>query len=158
MNRVGIIGTGQTKHARKRNDVSQSELVNEAVVRALADAEMTSSDIDAVVIANMELFEGRALPELWVGEGALAWGKPCLKIATGGTSGTSGCIAGFHQVGSGLFDTVLVVGFAVLTSSEFLGLAYLGLLLGLGIFAALIADLLLLPLALKRWVRPTQDA
>lgn len=55
-------------------------------------------------------------------------------------------------------SAVLVVGFAVLTSSEFLGLAYLGLLLGLGIFAALIADLLLLPLALKRWVRPTQDA
>lgn len=52
-------------------------------------------------------------------------------------------------------SAVLVVGFAVLTFSEFLGLAYLGLLLGLGVFAALIADLLLLPLALKRWVSPT---
>jgi len=54
-------------------------------------------------------------------------------------------------------SAVLVVGFAVLTFSEFLGLAYLGLLLGLGIFAALIADLLLLPLALKRWVPPGPD-
>ncbi len=54
-------------------------------------------------------------------------------------------------------SAVLVVGFAVLTFSEFLGLAYLGLLLGLGIFAALIADLLLLPLALKRWVPPPRD-
>ena len=52
-------------------------------------------------------------------------------------------------------SAVLVAGFAVLTFSEFLGLAYLGLLLGLGIVAALIADLLLLPLALKRWVPPT---
>jgi predicted RND superfamily exporter protein len=49
-------------------------------------------------------------------------------------------------------SAVLIVGFAVLTYSEFLGLAYLGLLLGLGILAALVADLLLLPLALKRWV------
>ncbi len=109
--RAAIIGTGQTHHGRKRGDVSQLELVNEAVSRALADAEMTPKDIDAIIIANMELFEGRAMPELWVGEGAFAAGKPCMKIATGGTSGTSGCIAGFHQVASGLFDTVLVVGF-----------------------------------------------
>ncbi len=53
-------------------------------------------------------------------------------------------------------SAVLVVGFAVLTFSEFLGLAYLGLLLGVGILAALVADLLLLPLALKRW-GPTDD-
>lgn len=111
MNRAAIIGTGQTNHTRKRSDVSQPELINEAVVRALADAELTPSDIDAVVISNMELFEGRAMPELWVGEGCFAWGKPCLKVATGGTSGTSACIAAFHQVASGLFDTVLVVGF-----------------------------------------------
>ena len=111
MNRAAIIGTGQTNHARRRGDVSQLELINEAVKRALADAEMTPADIDAVVISNMELFEGRAMPELWVGEGAFACGKPCMKVATGGTSGTSSCIAGFHQVASGLFDTVLVVGF-----------------------------------------------
>jgi len=72
---------------------------------------VTPSDIDAVLISNMELFEGRAMPELWVGEAAFAARKPCMKVATGGTSGTSGCIAGFHQVASGLFDVVLVVGF-----------------------------------------------
>ncbi|MDP6270894.1 MAG: thiolase family protein, partial [Alphaproteobacteria bacterium] len=48
---------------------------------------------------------------LWLGEGAYAARKPCLKVATGGTSGTSSCIAGYHQVASGLFDVVLVVGF-----------------------------------------------
>lgn len=111
MNPVAVIGTGQTKHARRRDDCSQLELVHEAARRALADADLTPADIDAVVIANMELFEGRAMPELWVGEGAFAAGKPCMKIATGGTSGTSGCIAAFHQVASGLFDVVLVVGF-----------------------------------------------
>jgi acetyl-CoA C-acetyltransferase len=108
---VAVIGTGQTMHARRRDDASQPELVREAAAAALADAELTPRDVDAVLLSNMELFEGRAFPELWVAEGAFAAGKPCLKVATGGTSGTSACIAAFHQVASGLFDVVLVVGF-----------------------------------------------
>ncbi len=111
MTAVAVIGTGQTKHARRRDDVSQAELVREAALAALTDAELTPRELDAVVLSNMELFEGRALPELWVGQGAFATAKPCLKVATGGTSGTSACIAGYHQVASGLFDLVLVVGF-----------------------------------------------
>ena len=111
MTPVAIIGTGQTDHTRRRDDVSQPELVREAVLRAIEDAGITANDIEAVVISNMELFEGRAYPELWVGEGALAVGRPCLKVATGGTSGTSACIAGFHQVASGMFGLLLVVGF-----------------------------------------------
>ncbi len=108
---VAIIGTGQTRHARRRDDVSQPELVREAAAAALQDAGLTADDVDAVLLSNMEMFEGRALPELWVGEGAFGVGRPCLKVATGGTSGTSTAIAAFHQVASGLFDVVLVVGF-----------------------------------------------
>jgi len=108
---VAIIGTGQTRHASRRDDVSQPELVREAAEAALADAGVGPGDLDAVLLANMELFEGRALPELWAGEGAYAAGRPCMKVATGGTSGTSGCIAAFHQVAAGLFDVVLVVGY-----------------------------------------------
>ncbi len=111
MRRAAIIGTGQTNHASKRDDVSQPELVREAAARALADAGVAPADIDATIISSMELFEGRALPELWIGEAAYAAGKPCMKVATGGTSGTSACIAGYHQVASGMFDLVLVVGY-----------------------------------------------
>ncbi len=110
MRRVAVIGAGQTKHAKARDDASQAELAREAVTRALADARITIRDVDAVVLSNMELFEGRALPEMWVGEGAGGYLKPVMKIATGGTSGTSACIAGYHQCASGLFDVVLVVG------------------------------------------------
>lgn len=111
MRRVAVVGTGQTRHAKARDDVSQPELVREAAAAALEDAGLRPGEIDAVVLSNMELFEGRALPELWVGEGAFAIGKPCLKVATGGTSGTSACIAAFHLAASGIFETVLVVGF-----------------------------------------------
>ena len=109
--RVAIIGTGQTKHCSRREDVNQMEMVYEAATAALVDAEMTIKDIDAVVMANMELFEGRALPDMWCGEGAGAFMKHAFKISTGGTSGASGAISGYYHVASGLFDRVMVVGF-----------------------------------------------
>jgi len=54
--RVAIIGTGQTNHCSSREDVNEMELVYEAASAALKDAEMTIAEIDAVVLANMELF------------------------------------------------------------------------------------------------------
>ena len=86
---VAIVGTGQTRHCKARPDVHQGELVQEAVNIALLDADLSYEDIDAIVLTNMELFEGRALPELWCGEFAGGLGKPVMKVATGGTSGTS---------------------------------------------------------------------
>jgi len=108
---VAIVGTGQTKHMSRIEDANMMELVNEAAVRALEDAQLGVKDVDAVVFGNMELFEGRALPDMWIAEGAGGYLKHALKIATGGTSGTSAAIAGYHHVASGLFDVVMVVGF-----------------------------------------------
>jgi acetyl-CoA acetyltransferase len=62
--KVAIVGVGQTYHKSKRPDVTQSEMVNEAVRAALADAEMSMKDIDAVFVGNMEAFEGIYLPDL----------------------------------------------------------------------------------------------
>ncbi|MBC8275669.1 MAG: thiolase family protein [Chloroflexi bacterium] len=108
--RVAIIGTGQTKHTRARDDLNQMELVREAAVRALEDAELMPSDIGAVILTNMELFELRALPEMWCAEGAAGYMKQVMHIATGGTSGSSAAIAGYYQVASGIFDIAMVVG------------------------------------------------
>lgn len=49
---VAIVGIGQTKHVAARHDVSIAGLVREAATRALADAELTWADIDAVVIGK----------------------------------------------------------------------------------------------------------
>ncbi len=110
MRPVAIVGTGQTRHTKARPDVHQGELLREAVDKALLDADISFAEVDALVLTNMELFEGRALPELWCGEFAFGRGKPVMKVATGGTSGTSGAIAGLLQAASGIFDLVLVVG------------------------------------------------
>lgn len=108
---VAIIGGGQTRHAARRHDVNQVEMVNEAVRAALADAKMTIDEIDAVLLGNMEFFEGCHMTDCWLADGTGAYGKPGLKITTGGTVGATIVCAGAHHVASGLFDKVLCIGF-----------------------------------------------
>src|SRR4030042_406689 len=110
-NRVAIVGIGQTFHKSKRPDVNQAEMANEAVRAALTDAQLGAKDIEAVVSANMEAFESFYLPDHWMASEMAACGKSGFKVATGGTSGASGVIEGFHLVASGLVSTSLVVGF-----------------------------------------------
>jgi acetyl-CoA C-acetyltransferase len=109
--RVAIIATGQTKHTARRLDVNIRELITEAVTRALQDADLTMKDIDAVLLGNMEPFEGFLFPELWAVEGWGGYLKPSVKFNTGGTVGTTTAIAAYYYVASGIYDTVLAVGF-----------------------------------------------
>ncbi len=44
-----VIGIGQTRHAKCREDVSLAGLVREAAQRALDDAELSWADIDSVL-------------------------------------------------------------------------------------------------------------
>src|SRR5512140_2367782 len=109
--RVAIVATGQTKHTAKRKDVNIRELVQEAVSKALADAGLKIADIDAIMIGNMEPFEGFMYPELWAVEGWGGYLKPSVKFNTGGTVGTTTTAAAYYYIASGLYDTILAVGF-----------------------------------------------
>jgi len=108
--RAAIIATGQTVHKSKRREVNIVELIHEAVSDCLKDAEMTMADIDAVLIGNMEHFEGVYNADLWAVDGTGAWLKHGMKITTGGTTGASVAHAGYYHVASGMFDCVLCVG------------------------------------------------
>jgi len=110
-NRVAIVGIGQTFHKSKRPDVNQAEMANEAVRAALTDAQIETKDVETVVSTNMEPFEGIYLPDHWMASEMAACGKSGFKVASGGTSGASGVIEGFHLVASGLVSTSLVIGF-----------------------------------------------
>lgn len=97
------------------------ELIQEAVVRALADAEMSLEEIDAIVIGNMDHFEGINYVDTWSVEGAGAFMKPIFKVTTGGTTGTTVAIAAYYHVASGLFDNVMAIGWEKNSESDTTG-------------------------------------
>ncbi len=116
--RVAIVGTGQTYHKSHRPDVNGQELIHEAVSRALADADLKMADIDAIVIGNMDHFEGINYVDCWSVDGSGGTMKPIFKITTGGTTGCTIAIGGYHLVASGAFDTVLIIGWEKNSESD----------------------------------------
>lgn len=113
---AAIVGTGQTEHVSRREDVNIPEMVREAAGRALEEAGLAWKDVDAVVAGSApEIFEGVNNPENWIGPAVGASGKPVMRIHTGGTAGASATIAGYYHVVSGLFDVVLVVAYEKLS-------------------------------------------
>lgn len=119
--RVAIVGTGQTFHKSHRPDVNGQELINEAVRRALDDADMKMKDIDAIVIGNMDHFEGINYVDCWSVDGSGGTMKPIIKITTGGTTGCTIAIGGYHIVASGMFERLLVVGWEKNSESDTTG-------------------------------------
>jgi acetyl-CoA C-acetyltransferase len=119
--RVAVVGTGQTFHKSHRPDVNGQELINEAVQRALEDADLTLKDIDAIVIGNMDHFEGINYVDCWSVDGSGGTMKPIIKLTTGGTTGSTLAIGGYHITASGLFDKVLVIGWEKNSESDTTG-------------------------------------
>ncbi|HDP79965.1 MAG TPA: thiolase family protein [Spirochaetes bacterium] len=119
--KVAIVGTGQTFHKSHRPDVNGQELINEAVQLALADAGLKMNQIDAVVIGNMDHFEGINYVDCWSVDGSGGFMKPIIKLTTGGTTGSTLAIGGYHLVGSGMFEKVLVIGWEKNSESDTTG-------------------------------------
>lgn len=107
---VAIIGIGQTSFSSHKEDQNQVEMVQEAVIKALADAGLKIGDIDCIVHGNMELFEMQFAPDLWHSLGTGAYGKDEYRITTGGTTGATLVCAADNLVASGLYGTVLAIG------------------------------------------------
>jgi acetyl-CoA C-acetyltransferase len=110
--RAAVLGTGQTHHVAKREDVSIAGLVREAADRALADAHLEWRDIDAVVIGKApDMFEGVMMPELYLADALGALGKPLLRVHTAGSVGGSTAVVATHLVQAGIHERVLTVAF-----------------------------------------------
>lgn len=109
---VAIVGLGQTRHSRRRTDVSQAGLAREAAVKALDDAGLTIDDIDSVVVASgPELFGAVNQPEKWVVDALGARLKPVVRITSGGGTGLAGALAAYYQIAGGFAERVLVVAY-----------------------------------------------
>lgn len=110
-NKTAIIATGQTRYCKQATGFSQYEMVVQAIKNCLQDADMKLKEIDAVMFTNMELFEGRTHPDHWMADMFSGLGHmPAYKMATGGTSGTSGVIGAHLAVASGDCDSMLLAG------------------------------------------------
>lgn len=118
---VGIVGVGQSVFSSHREEVNQPELIHEAVVEALAHAGITMDDVDCVVHGNMELFEMVHQPDLWHTLGSGAFGKECIRVTTGGTTGATLCATADYMVASGLHDIVIAIGFEKLQEGHTTG-------------------------------------
>jgi acetyl-CoA C-acetyltransferase len=117
--RVAVVGSGQTKHDVTRGDVSIAGLVREAAVRALDDAQMSWSDIDAVVIGKApDFFEGIMMPEGYLADALGAVGKPMLRVHTAGSVGGSTALVAASLVQAGIHERVLTVAFEKQSESE----------------------------------------
>lgn len=110
--RCAVVGVGQTKHAKVRDDLSMAGLLREAASRALEDAEMTWRDIDAVVIGKApDPFEGVMMPEVYLADALGAAGKPIMRVHTAGSVGGSTAVVATHLIQSGIWERVLTVAF-----------------------------------------------
>jgi acetyl-CoA C-acetyltransferase len=109
---AAVIGVGQTHHASKRADASMAGLCREAIDRAMADAEVEWTDIDAVVLGKApDLFEGVMMPELYMAEAIGAAGKPLLRVHTAGSVGGATGIVAASLIQAGVHSRVLAVAF-----------------------------------------------
>lgn len=110
-NAVGIIGVGQTPYVGRREDCILPDLVREAVVAALKDADVTPADIEAGIFSLApDALEGVDAAEKWCASGCATFGKPFMRVNTGGATGGSAAQAGFFNVASGLADVAIVAG------------------------------------------------
>ena len=117
--RCAVIGVGQTHHKAKRDDVSIAGLVREAAKMALADADLTWSDIDAVVIGKApDMFEGNMMPELYLAPALGAVGKPMIRVHTAGSVGGSTALVAAHLIKSGIHKRVLTVAYEKQSDSD----------------------------------------
>ncbi|MHB8894664.1 MAG: thiolase family protein [Candidatus Geothermincolia bacterium] len=105
MERVAVIGAGQTKYTGDKRETFH-ELVFEAATKALADAGITVADIENVVSISSDFWDGRTISSMAISDASGAYNKD---ISTVEGDGTFGVLYGMMRILSGSFGTTMVV-------------------------------------------------
>jgi len=106
MEPVAIVGVGQTKQERNKVHETFSDMVFEAVQKALEQADMTIDQIHNVVTVSNDFWDGRTISSMAVNDACGSYGK---NISTVEGDGTFGAFYGMTRILSGSYDTTLVV-------------------------------------------------
>lgn len=111
MNRVGVVGVGNTPFKARHVDKTFPRLAYESVRAAMEDAGATRLDVESVVygIYN-DFFEHCAMPDHHVHYLLGLARKPAVRVTNGGATGGYALRAAFAEVAGGLHDVVMVVG------------------------------------------------
>ncbi len=105
MEKVGIVGIGQTKIEARHERVNHSELVYEAVSLALEDAGIEMDEIDNVITTSNDFWDGRTISCMPIGGVSGGHDKNISCVEGDGTFGT---FYGFTRILSGNYGTTLL--------------------------------------------------
>lgn len=118
MDKVAIIGVGQLE-ARRGMPLNFAEMVYRAVRAALDDAGITRDDIDNVVTASSDFWDGRTISSMAVQNAAGGFGKD---ISTVEGDGTFAALYGLMRILSNNFGIGVVVAHHKGTESNMNGI------------------------------------
>jgi len=104
MDRVAIVGVGQTKYERGKTK-NFAELVYEVTRKALDDAGMELSDIDNVVTTTNDFYDGRTIACMAVAEASGSYGRDATNVEG---DGTLSAFYGLMRTLSGVYGTTMV--------------------------------------------------
>lgn len=118
MERVAVIGVGQTKYEQGKRETF-AELVFEVATKALKDAGITMKQVDNIVSVSSDFWDGRTISSMAIQDAAGAYGKD---ITTVEGDGAFGALYGMMRILSGSFGVCLVVAHHKGTESSMNGI------------------------------------
>jgi acetyl-CoA C-acetyltransferase len=105
MEKVAVIGVGQTKYERRKKGSTFADMTYEVVRKALDDAGLEIEDIDNIVTVSNDFWDGRTISSMAVQD---ACGGRHKDVSTVEGDGLFGVLYGMMRILSGSFSTTLV--------------------------------------------------
>jgi len=106
MERVAIVGVGQIKQERNKVHHTFADMVFEVTTKALEDAGLGISQIDNVVSASNDFWDGRTISSMAINDACGSYDK---NISCVEGDGTYAAVYGMTRILSGAYDTTLLV-------------------------------------------------
>ncbi len=106
MDRVAIVGVAQTKFEAEKRGQNYAEIVHEVVTEILSSTGATHNDIDNIVTASSDFWDGRTISNMSLQDVVGAFMKSESKVSS---DGTLALLYGLMRILSGQFKTTLVV-------------------------------------------------
>jgi len=106
MRKVAIVGAAQTRFEPAKPGVGFPDLVFEVSRRALADAGLSSRDLQQTITASQDFWDGRTISNFAVSDACASYLKPESKVAM---DGSMAVLYALTRILSGAFDNALVV-------------------------------------------------